>query len=248
MELFLGYDPGGTRKHGVAAVRIASDGTYGDMEVKRLRDATAVRGWLRQHPTAVALGIDTLLAWSWNGSRPCDDLLRKHYDKTTFKASDCIDGEEGCVYCENGLRELRRIAAERRTSASVVAQNSLYSAMTLNGALVATAAREHTPEFPLIESHPKLLLRAAGGIGPTRDCLVDGYSEALHKGDPHRARDGGPLVHEDHMADAFVAAWCASRWHFKQWATDLYDLTPSEGYCLPAGRAVYPWPEPVGAF
>ena len=244
----MGYDPGGIRKHGVVSVRIASDGTYGDMEVKRLRDATAVRGWLRQHPTAVALGIDTLLAWSWSGSRPCDDLLRKCYNKATFKASDCIDGEQGCVYCESDLRELHRIATERRITASVVAQNSLYSAMTLNGALAAMSAREHRPEFPLIESHPKLLLRAAGGVGPARRHLVEGYSAALHKGHPHRARDHGPMVHEDHMADAFVAAWCASRWYFKQWATDLYDLIPSEGYCFPAGRAAYPWPEPVGAF
>ena len=27
VELFLGYDPGGDRKHGVAAVRITEDGT-----------------------------------------------------------------------------------------------------------------------------------------------------------------------------------------------------------------------------
>ena len=31
MELFLGYDPGGKGKHGVVSVRIARDGTYGDI-------------------------------------------------------------------------------------------------------------------------------------------------------------------------------------------------------------------------
>lgn len=239
MEMFLGYDPGGEDKHGAVSVRIARDGTYSDIEAKRLRDATQVKAWLREHPTAVALGIDTLLAWSSSGRRPCDDSLRERY-----RESKIIDHivTEGCCCCENS----RVDAAKKRITASVVAQNSLYSAMTLNGALVAMAAREGRPEFPVVESHPKLLLRAADGIGPARDHLVKGYSEALCRGKCQKTEDD-LKVHEDHMADAFVAAWCASRWHFEQWTTDLYDLTPREGYYFPAGRAVYPWPEPVEA-
>ena len=247
MELFLGYDPGGKNTHGVVSVRIARDGTYSDMDAKCLRDATNVKAWLREHPTAVALGIDTLLAWSCSGARPCDDVLRRHYKKAPFMASDCIYREPDCVYCENGLRGLHRVADKRRTTASVVAQNSLYSAMTLNGALVAVAARKDRPEFPLVESHPKLLLRAAEGIKAAREHLVKGYSEALHEGKTHWVSKEGHEVHEDHMADAFVAAWCASRWYFEQWTIDLYDLTPSEGYYFPAGRAVYPRPEPMPA-
>ena len=241
MELFLGYDPGGEDKHGVVSVRIARDGTYSDIEAKRLRDATEVRAWLRGRSAAVALGIDTLLAWSWSGRRPCDDRLRERYKESSVR-NHMVTPD--CRYCENGRRELRRVDADpkKRITASVVAQNSLYSAMTLNGALVAMAAREGRPEFPVVESHPKLLLRAAGGIGPARDHLVKGYSEALCRGKCHKTEDG-LKVHEDHMADAFVAAWSASRWHFKQWTTDLYDLTPSEGYYFPAGRAVYPWLE-----
>ena len=244
-ELFLGYDPGGKGKHGVVSVTIASDGTYSDMQAECLPNATDVKAWLSKHPSAVALGIDTLLAWSWSGARPCDDSLRKHYNES--KTINTIDTED-CVYCENGLRELRRVQAkpEWRNSKSVVSQNSLYSAMTLNGALVAMAAREDSPEFLLVESHPKLLLHAAKGIGAAREHLVRGYAEALCQGKPHVARRYGPRVHEDHMADAFVAAWCASRWYFGQWTTDLYDLTPRERYFFPACEAVYPWPEPVG--
>lgn len=244
MDLFLGYDPGGARKHGAVSVRIARDGTYSDLDANCLRDATEVEAWLRKYPSAAALGIDTLLAWSWSGARPCDDLLRKRYsDSKTIN----IINTRGCVHCENGLSELRRVQAkpEWRNSDSVVAQNSLYSAMTLNGALVAMAVRNDRPELPLVESHPKLLLHAAKGIGAAREHLVAGYAEALCQGKPHVARSYGPRVHEDHMADAFVAAWCASRWYFKHWTTDLYDLTPSEGYHFPAGRAEYPWPEPV---
>ena len=244
-ELFLGYDPGGKDKHGVVSVTIARDGSYSDMRAKCLRDATKVKDWLSKHPSAAALGIDTLLAWSWSGARPCDDSLRKHYNDS--KTINTIDTED-CVYCENGLRDLRRVQAkpEWRNSKSVVSQNSLYSAMTLNGALVAMAAREDRPELSLVESHPKLLLHAAKGIGAAREHLVTGYAEALCQGKPHVARSYDPRVHEDHMADAFVAAWCASRWYFGQWTTDLYDLTPRERYFFPACGAVYPWPEPVG--
>ena len=241
-ELFLGYDPGGEGKHGVVSVAIARDGSYSDMQAECLRDATKVKDWLSKHPSAVALGIDTLLSWSWSGARPCDDLLRKRYSESKSINSIALGD---CIYCENDLRELHRREADPkwRNSKSVVSQNSLCSAMTLNGALVAMAAREHRPEFLLVESHPKLLLRAANSIGPAREHLVTGYAEALCQGEPHVARKDGPRVHEDHMADAFVAAWCASRWHFDQWTTDLYDLTRRERYFFPACGAVYPWPE-----
>ena len=246
MHLFLGYDPGGKGNHGVVSVRITSDGTWHDLQAKCLSDATEVRDWLGEHPSAVALGIDTLLAWSWRGGPPCDSSLRNRYNESG--ATDDVIAMD-CDHCADGLRELFRVDAdpERRNSDSVVAQNSLRSAMTLNGALVAMAAREDRPEFPLVESHPKLLLRAAGGIGPERDHLVNGYRKALRHGRIHRARRGGPRVHQDHKADAFIAEWCASRWFFERWRTDLYDLVPSENYYFPAGPACYPWPEPVGS-
>ena len=37
MELFLGYDPGGDGKHGVASVRVAADGSFGDLRTDCLR-------------------------------------------------------------------------------------------------------------------------------------------------------------------------------------------------------------------
>ena len=249
-ELFLGYDPGGKDKHGVVSVTIARDGSYRDMQAECKGDATKVKDWLSKHPSAAALGIDTLLAWSWSGARLCDNLLRAHYSESHAINSITINGivEEKCKCCAHELDELGRLEADPkwRNSKSVVPQNSLYSAMTLNGALVAMAAREDRPELPLVESHPKLLLRAAKDIGPAREHLVTGYAEALHRGKAHAARRHGPRVHEDHMADAFVAAWCASRWYFGQWTIDLYDLTSRKSYHFPVCGAVYPWPEAVG--
>lgn len=64
MELFLGYDPGGDGKHGVAAARIAEDGDLEVMDRRCMRDAAAELDWLRSQPSPLALGIDTLLAWT----------------------------------------------------------------------------------------------------------------------------------------------------------------------------------------
>ena len=193
---FLGYDPGGKDKHGVAAVTIARDGSYNDMQAECLRDATQVKEWLSKHPSAAVLGIDTLLAWSWSGARPCDNLLREHYGECDTINRIAINSiiEEECEYCDNELDEVGRLEDDPkwRNSKSVVSQNSLYSAMTLNGALVAMAVREDRPEFPLVESHPKLVLRAARGIGAAREHLVRGHAEALHEGKPHVARKRGP--------------------------------------------------------
>ena len=48
----------------------------------------------------------------------------------------------------------------------------------------------------------------------------------------------------DEMADALIAAWCASRWYIQKWPLDLYSLGADE-LVFPAGEAFYPWPEPV---
>lgn len=64
MPLFLGYDPGGEGRNGVAAARIADDGTTFERppETRTLRDVEEVCRWLRTRHRAEALGIDTLLA------------------------------------------------------------------------------------------------------------------------------------------------------------------------------------------
>lgn len=120
MALFLGYDPGGKKKNGVAAVRVTSDAIE-VLETAIVTDASEALSWLENYRSnAQALGVDTLLAWSPKGGRACDDALRHRYGGN-----------------------------------SIVAQNSLYSAMTLNGAIVARRIG-----LPVYESHPKLLLKS----------------------------------------------------------------------------------------
>ena len=200
MPLFLGYDPGGENKHGVAAVQIAASGTFeARPKTEVLRDAEAVRCWVHERRgDAVALGIDTLLAWSRKGKRACDDALRRRYP-------------------EHGR--------------SVISQNSLRSAMTINGILVAQCG--HSLGLRLFESHPKLVFHAL---------------PKSHTANTDCARWHGELSKkpEDHEADALVAAWCASRGFFGDWRIDLYTAIEDE-LIFPAGPAVYPWPEPVPA-
>ena len=183
MTLYLGYDPGGMGKNGVAAIQVASD-ALNVIDQATVRDAAEALSWLGAHArTAVALGIDTLLAWSPKGGRACDNALRRKYGGN-----------------------------------SIVAQNSLYSSMTLNGAIVAKRLG-----LPVYESHPKLLLRVSG-----ENAIRKVYEEAV-------ANSGA-----DHEGDAIVAAWCAAMGHKQKWVVDLYaDLDDDIELVVPGAR--YPW-------
>ena len=187
MTLFLGYDPGGKGKNGVAAIRVVSDVTE-VVDKATVRDAAEALSWLGTYTkTAVALGIDTLLAWSAKGGRACDDALRRKYGGN-----------------------------------SVVAQNSLYRSMTLNGAIVARRLG-----LPVYESHPKLLLRVSG-----ENAIRQIYDDAVS------------TTGADHEGDAIIAAWCAAMGHSRKWAVDLYlDIKDDIELVVPEAR--YPWFESV---
>jgi len=192
MTIFLGYDPGGRNKHGVASVDIVASGKFRKPDTRTLRNASEVEAWLKGQQCDAAIGIDTLLAWSRLDDRACDIWLRERYPEN---------------------------------KKSVVAQNSLYSAMTINGAIVAKTASEIG--LSLVETHPKHLRKSE---------LKDG-----NDGEQIRAAIAD-LAHEaEHEADALLAAWCASRWHFGCWQTNLYGHA-DEDLIFPFGSAVYPWP------
>ena len=183
MKLFLGYDPGGKGKNGVAAIQVISD-TPKVVDKATVRDAAEALSWLEAHArSAVALGIDSLLAWSPKGGRACDNALRRKYGGN-----------------------------------SIVAQNSLYSSMTLNGAIVARRL-----ELPVYESHPKLLLRVAD-----ENAIREVYDDAV-------ANSGA-----DHEGDAIVAAWCAAMGHRRKWTVDLF-VDPEDDIELVVPNARYPW-------
>ncbi len=108
---------------------------------------------------------------------------------------------------------------------SVVAQNSLFSAMTINGIIVAKTANELG--LFLVETHPKLFRK----------------SELENDNDAEQLREEVDKLDDrsDHETDALIAAWCASRWYFKRWEMNLYDQV-DEDLIFPVGSPVYPWP------
>ena len=125
----------------------------------------------------------------------------------------------GSRSCDQRLRKRYRGVGGQ----SVVEQNSLYSSMTINGAIVASEARKHQEKLTLCECHPKLLINAG---------LLPSQLQELH------------AAVNDHAGDALIAAWCASRRHYRVWDTDLFE---GDGQLLwPAGNASYPWPEDLG--
>ena len=213
MELFLGYDPGGDGKHGVAAVRVAENGQLQAPATKCLRDAAAVRDWLHAQPSPRALGVDTLLAWTPTGGS---------------KRKPARDSGRAC--------DIALAAKYGEHSNSVVAQNSLFSAMTINGMIVAMEACDLG--LPLVESHPKLLMKGARHADAEMNDLCATYDALCGQA-------------SDHEADAVVAAWCASRSIYQKWLRNLYEIDErsenSGDLLFPAGEATYPWPEDVPA-
>jgi hypothetical protein len=124
----------------------------------------------------------------------------------------------GSRLCDQRLRRKYRHIGGK----SVLEQNSLHSAMTINGAMVASEARRHHENLLLCESHPKLLLNAG---------LLPPQLKEIH------------AAFQDDAGDALIAAWCASRGHYRLWHTDLF--AGEAGLIWPAGRASYPWPEDI---
>ena len=195
-DIFLGFDPGGRDKFGCSAIRLIGDGLVEVVNAECVRDAKTAIEWANAHSAIAAAGIDTLLGWSFSGSRTCDATLRQRYP---------------------GHRN------------SVIEQNSLYSAMTINGAMVA--ANLHLRKTPLCEAHPKLLLKAYDGHSLLAPLQAGLQKLKLSSKTPKQADD---------KCDATVAAWAAACWYSGSWKIDLFS---GDDLWFPAWKARYPWPD-----
>ena len=216
MGLFLGYDPGGGDKHGVAAVEIRPDGAFNEPNTNCLGNVEKVLEWLAERHTEApaAIGIDTLLTWSTvgrpgNSGRVCDRALRARYPESANK---------------------------------VVAQNSLFSSMTINGIIVAK--RAVALGLPVIESHPTLTMATVAREPHSTYSAEQLWCWFDKQSPPGRKKRNRKT---DHMADAVVAAWCASRHHYGHWITNLHDLDAPGDVHNPitssTARVRYPWPQ-----
>ena len=149
-----------------------------------------------------------------------------------YRAAKALGIDTLLAWSRRGRRACDDALRKHYKSGAVIAQNSLRSAMTINGIIVAWCGRDL--ELPLVESHPKLVFDVW-----LKDRMAG--TDFAHWHDKLPRGDG-----DDHEADALIAAWCASRWWFGNWNVDLYK-TGADRLVFPAGPAVYPWPEPVGA-
>ena len=115
---------------------------------------------------------------------------------------------------------------------SVMQQNSIRSAMTLSGIMLAHEICQMFPSIKLCESHPKLLSLAHHRL----------LAEA---GLPEEGRER----EKDHVRDAIIAAWAASKHSDPVWK----DLYKAEGFrepeeslfdplCNIGNEVSFPWP------
>lgn len=252
MALFFGYDPGGHGNHGVAALRLEEDesftGTKEQLSTERCPDVLAALKWFQSQEqsdeVASAIGLDTLLAWCRKGDRNCDSALRTRRQRVTTCFAKTLDR----------AYERTKLPCYSDKGGAVIHQNSLRSAMTINGIQLCTDLSlryiSKHKELCLSEAHPKLLVRMLRGSGS--EGRVTEHYESL-------VQNPNTRTPNDHEADAFVAAWCASQWYYGKpgWMdlySDLDDLffpTISLTGCgtlntssilRDATKLAYPWP------
>lgn len=131
---YLGYDPGGNGKHGVAAICVQADAVV-KIELDTVDAASDVLKWflcqnrIARLGPAVGIGVDTLTYWSGGNSgwRKADIHLRDIYPDV---------------------------------KGSVASANSLYGSMGLNGMFVLRRLRDRNQCLYVTETHPKVLHRA----------------------------------------------------------------------------------------
>ena len=141
---YLGYDPGGDRKHGVAAIQSAGPGTDAQkLSVDTVNTVRDVIAWFRvfidgrRFGPVRGIGVDTLAYWSASrgGLRGADRALRSAFEPV---------------------------------KASVVHPNSLYGAMSVNGMFVLQKLLALDEPYGrkglyVTETHPKVLFFSMTG-------------------------------------------------------------------------------------
>lgn len=135
----------------------------------------------------------------------------------------------GSRACDDRLRQ-----AYPKHASSIIPQNSLYSSMTLNGAMVAQHASKN--RMAIYESHPKLLIKTLITSDAASQSIKFWYSQTQQSADGSKR---SAKQHDD-MADAIVAAWCAAQGHLKLWKSDLFQL-PNNNTVPIVPSASYPW-------
>ena len=134
MNIFLGFDPGGSGKFGWCVSTGDSDlplSVRASGHASNALDAiTRVEKHLYEGENVAGAGIDAPLAWPWTGGRNCDA----------------------------SLRTVLRDRGAPSPSGSVQHVNSLRGACAVQGVLLAVRLQESFQGIRVTESHPKAFL------------------------------------------------------------------------------------------
>jgi hypothetical protein len=217
-DLFLGYDPGGNDAHGVASI-LCTDQTV-------------------EIATATLTTVGDVVAWcvqriNGAGAQPAamgvDTLTVWSTSSSGYRPAD---------------RALRQ--AYHRVVNSVVAPNSLYGAMPINGMAALSLLRATHPNLRITETHPKVLYFALTGLAydfaqnaPKMRADVEAWVGS----------GGARRMGSEHEWDALLSAHAAREWHCGAWTTDLHVLPvgANEQLVWPIGPTSFAWPSPVAA-
>jgi hypothetical protein len=192
----LGFDPGGGKAFGCAAIAVEGTCVVATATVSSVDQAV---DWAKSgFGQIVAVGIDTLMFWQTTaaGWRGADEWLRKRYPLVKN---------------------------------SVSASNSLYGAMSVQGALLARFVEEEWPDALLTEAHPKVLWHHHSRSLPyprgtrgkwNEDSLRDTWVEGVMK----RRSNAAKFCEDEHQFDALLSAWAALSAFRGEWTLNLADL------------------------
>jgi len=138
-----------------------------------------------------------------------------------------------------GWREADKWLRQRYAKAAggVIAPNSLWGSMVMQGMALAMLIRRCWPEVRITETHPKMLYYACANCASRwetdREVMLQWLSAKL---------DCRCDAATDHEFDALMSAWAAREGFCGAWR-DLRKLSTNDSILEPAGPVHYWWPE-----
>ena len=218
--LLFGYDPGGDGKHGLCVARL---------EEKKIRQLKLC---------CLKTGEEVL------------NCIQKYCSKYPEKLRVILAVDTLTCWSlgKGGQRPADELLRDNyiRVASSVIPQNSLYSAMTVNGMAVILKFQEKCKghDLTICETHPKVLYHALTkekyDFQGNRDCMTcwlkKQFKEALEKKDLESLCD----IKNDHEFDAALSLLAAWKHAIGEWTTDLHQGADNDRHVFPCGKTCFP--------
>jgi hypothetical protein len=102
---------------------------------------------------------------------------------------------------------------------SIMAANSMYGSMSVQGAVLATRLEANWNNLLLTETHPKVLWAHLQFEYPTGHNWKNGHPEPVQRWLKEETLNGD--IKSEHEFDALLSAWAAKNAYTKEWHHDL---------------------------